>query len=89
MIQSDVVVEGYLFEAEDTPVLGTRCLVNIGPCQFLTGIFFSYNTEELCFKECVYYTKDESDMKIWINHVYKPVHWVSKNALIWDKCTKL
>lgn len=89
MMLSDITVENCLFEAVGIPVIGTRCLVNIGPSQFFTGIFFSYTTEERCFKDCVYYIQEDDTMRVWTNHYYKPIHWAGRHECIWDKCTPL
>ena len=42
----DVQIGDLLFQDEDWPFLGGKCLVNIGPRQFLVGILHSYTSDE-------------------------------------------
>ena len=89
MILADIIIENFLFEDEDELSIGNRCVVNLGPRQFLMGVFHSYTTEEYCFKECTYYQNEGKGLIPWKNPPYRPIHWVSRESLVWSKCTTL
>jgi len=85
MILSNVIVGNLLFEDEDELTFEKKCLVNIGPSRYMIGIFYCYNTEEYCFKECTYYKEENNHIVPWLDHPLKPISWVTKNSLIWCK----
>lgn len=90
MIFDDLILGDCLFEYDGELAIGTPCAVNIGPSQYLKGIFHSYTTDEYCFKDCIYYMKNDDDItELWITHHYKPIHWVNRNSPIWATCRKI
>ena len=89
MILSDLTIDNLLFEDEGYPTLGSRCAANIGPYQYVVGILHSYNSEEYCFKDCTYYLDKDKVIESWTTHPHKPIHWVSRNACIWAKSSKI
>jgi hypothetical protein len=89
MILSDIIIRNLLFEDEGELTIGNRCVANIGPSQYLMGVFHSYNTEEYCFKECTYYKDEGKGLIPWNDHAYRPIQWVSRDSLVWAKCTTI
>lgn len=89
MILGDIIIDKLLFEDEGSPSIGNRCVANVGPCQYLMGIFHSYNTEEYCFKECTYYLDEGKGLIAWKDHPYRPIQWIPRSALVWAKCTTI
>lgn len=91
MILSDVTIGDILFEEDGGPFLGGKCLVNIGPRQFLVGILHSYTSDEYCFKECLFYQDYEDGKGVvpWISHHYRPIHWTNKYECMWTKWSKI
>lgn len=89
MILCDVKIGGYLFEDEGILCIGNKCLVQMNGYYFI-GILHSYTTVELCFKECIYFMKEEDEYIPWVQHSFKPYHWIDKeNVFIWPKSTAL
>lgn len=86
---ADVQIGDILFEDEDWPFLGGKCLVNIGPKQYVVGILHSYTTDEYCFKECLFYQDCGEGIVPWTTHSYKPIHWTYKHECMWAKWTKI
>jgi len=89
MILSDVVIGDTLFQDEDWPVLGNKCLVKIGSKHYVVGILHSYTVDEYCFKECVFYHECEGKIVPWIHHPYRPIHWTDRHTSVWTKHTKI
>ena len=83
------MIGNLLFETDDKLTIGHSCVVNIGPCQYLKGVFHSYNAEEYCFKDCTYHQDEGRGLIPWTQHHYKPIHWVPKTSPVWSKCTVL
>ena len=85
----NVQIGDTLFEDEDWPYLGGKCLVMIQPTEYMVGILHSYTSDEYCFKDCLFYKDEGKEIVPWIHHPYKPIHWTRKIECIWSKHTKI
>ena len=87
MIVNDIKLDGYLFEDGDL-YIGNRCLI----CHdgyYMIGNLHAYTSTEYCFKECMYYIKDDEMFIPFTDLTFKPLHWINRNAMIWAKSSKI
>ena len=60
--------------------IGHKYVVYVDSYYFI-GIFHSYTTDELCFRDCIFFKPEEKEFVPWIHTPFKPIHWVHKHRV--------